>query len=200
MPNNHESEFEQESLNESSSDHNDQMKAPWNSKFGEDENFKNRQYSRTARNQPVKEATTLSKVLLFIIIISLIVPTALYLAVRSSNKEDVTPKTAQQISVERNMNTTTQATTTTQNTTLSGSETTTLSATTLSTSSQPVTTEAPVQTTQQPSNSGKTYVVNAGDNWYRISVNNGVTLDALLAANGASQDTPIQPGQVINIP
>ena len=47
---------------------------------------------------------------------------------------------------------------------------------------------------------GTTYVVQAGDSWYRIAANNGVSLDALLAANGATVETTILPGQTIVIP
>ena len=34
-------------------------------------------------------------------------------------------------------------------------------------------------------------MVQAGDSWYRIAANNGVSLDALLAANGATVETTI---------
>ena len=53
---------------------------------------------------------------------------------------------------------------------------------------------------QQQNQGGTTYVVQAGDSWYRIAANNGVSLDALLAANGATVETTILPGQTIVIP
>src|SRR5699024_12752708 len=76
---------------------------PWNRKFGEDENLKNRQYSRTARNQPAKEATTLSKVLLAIIVITVIAPFLLFIFVNSQLDNDEIPnRSAEKINFSRN--------------------------------------------------------------------------------------------------
>ncbi len=50
-----------------------------------------------------------------------------------------------------------------------------------------------------PAGSSK-YTVVANDSWYGIAKKFGVTPDALLAANGATTTTQINPGQVIVIP
>jgi LysM repeat protein len=50
-----------------------------------------------------------------------------------------------------------------------------------------------------PAGSSK-YTVVANDSWYGIAKKFGVTADALLAANGATTTTQINPGQVIVIP
>jgi LysM repeat protein len=50
-----------------------------------------------------------------------------------------------------------------------------------------------------PAGSSK-YTVVANDSWYGIAKKFGVTPDALLAANGATTNTQINPGQVIVIP
>ncbi|MGX7348507.1 LysM peptidoglycan-binding domain-containing protein [Aerococcus vaginalis] len=64
--------------------------------------------------------------------------------------------------------------------------------------SKPSATNQATQTTT--ATSGK-YTVKAGDNLYRIAVNNGVTLDALLKANNfGSANALILPGQVLTIP
>lgn len=77
--------------------------APWNKKFGEDENFKTRQFSRSARNQPAKEATTLSQVLLFVLIIALVSPFLLYAVVNSQrDNAPIEERTAEQVRLSMN--------------------------------------------------------------------------------------------------
>jgi LysM repeat protein len=44
------------------------------------------------------------------------------------------------------------------------------------------------------------YIVNAGDNLFRIAINNDTTLDALRAANPQISGDLIQPGDRLNIP
>ena len=98
------SNFDQENLNESSnrsSETSSRFRMPWNNKFGEDENLKNRQYSRSARNQPEREATTLSKVLLFMVICVCIVPFILFFWVNASRPQNPSPRTASQVSISR---------------------------------------------------------------------------------------------------
>jgi LysM repeat protein len=48
--------------------------------------------------------------------------------------------------------------------------------------------------------SGSTYTVKAGDYWIGIAKKLGVSLNALLSANGATYSTPLNPGSKINIP
>jgi LysM repeat protein len=47
---------------------------------------------------------------------------------------------------------------------------------------------------------GGTYTVVAGDYWIGIAGKVGVTLEALLAANAATPESFLTPGQVINVP
>ncbi|WP_261805825.1 SAG1386/EF1546 family surface-associated protein [Lapidilactobacillus luobeiensis] len=46
---------------------------------------------------------------------------------------------------------------------------------------------------------GGSYTVKAGDNLYRIAINNGLTLDQLLQLNGLSSNSAIVPGQSLRI-
>jgi LysM repeat protein len=46
----------------------------------------------------------------------------------------------------------------------------------------------------------RTYRVVAGDGWYAIASKNGVSVDALLAANHATVDTAIHPDDVVLLP
>jgi LysM repeat protein len=62
---------------------------------------------------------------------------------------------------------------------------------------QPPATQAPA--TQAPS-AGGTYTVVSGDAWWLIADKLGVNVEALLAANGATLETLIVPGQKLNIP
>ena len=195
---------------------------PWNNKFGEDENLKNRQYSRTARNQPEREATTLSKVLLFMVICVCIVPFILFFWVNASRPQNPSPRTASQVSISRAESSTASSS--------SASESSSAVASASSLESKASESghglnnqqgEQPNQNQQgqqqgqnqqgqqqgqnqqgqqQQNQGGTTYVVQAGDSWYRIAANNGVSLDALLAANGATVETTILPGQTIVIP
>ena len=210
------SNFDQENLNESSnqsSETSGKFRMPWNNKFGEDENLKNRQYSRTARNQPEREATTLSKVLLFMVICVCIVPFILFFWVNASRPQNPSPRTASQVSISR------AESSSASSSSASESSSAVASASSLeskaSESGQGLNNhqgEQPNQNQQgqqqgqnqqgqqQQNQGGTTYVVQAGDSWYRIAANNGVSLDALLAANGASLETTILPGQTIVIP
>ena len=195
---------------------------PWNNKFGEDENLKNRQYSRTARNQPEREATTLSKVLLFMVICVCIVPFILFFWVNASRPQNPSPRTASQVSISRAESSSASSS--------SASESSSAVASASSLESKASESghglnnqqgEQPNQNQQgqqqgqnqqgqqqgqnqqgqqQQNQGGTTYVVQAGDSWYRIAANNGVSLDALLAANGATVETTIVPGQTIVIP
>ena len=201
------SNFDQENLNESSnrsSETSSRFRMPWNNKFGEDENLKNRQYSRSARNQPEREATTLSKVLLFMVICVCIVPFILFFWVNASRPQNPSPRTASQVSISRAESSSASSSSTSESSSALASASSIESK--ASESGQGLNNqqgEHPNQNQQgqqQQNQGGTTYVVQAGDSWYRIAANNGVSLDALLAANGATVETTILPGQTIVIP
>ena len=219
------SNFDQENLNESSnksSETSSRFSMPWNHKCGEDENLKNRQYSRSARNQPEREATTLSKVLLFMVICVCIVPFILFFWVNASRPQNPSPRTASQVSISRAESSSASSSSTSESSSALASASSIESK--ASESGQGMNNqqgERPTQNQQgqqqgqnqqgqqqgqnqqgqqQQNQGGTTYVVQAGDSWYRIAANNGVSLDALLAANGATVETTILPGQTIVIP
>lgn len=189
---------------------NDKSKAkkfttPWNNKFGEDENFKNRQFSRSARNQPHKEATTLSKALLFFMMFLLIFPFLLYMYIDSQkDQQPQESKTAQQVVLDKSKSektTTTkedQETTTTKESNVETRELQTTSREATQGTQAPATvapTEAPVQ-----SQSSTSHVVSAGESWWSISQAYGVDVYELAAANGSSIDGTLLPGSTIVIP
>ncbi len=67
--------------------------------------------------------------------------------------------------------------------------------------SSPTPTSQPNTTAQPSSTAGTTpYTVKAGDSLFAIARRNGVTLNALLAANSFTTTSTILPGQVIRIP
>ena len=188
---------------------------PWNRKFGEDENLKNRQYSRTARNQPAKEATTLSKVLLAIIVITVIAPFLLFIFVNAQLDNDEIPnRSAEHFSRNSELSQASSADESESSSDESESEEESSSKISREpiesveevepepellppTPTEPVVPETPVET---PPTTGGTYTVQAGDSWYAISRNTGVDLYALLSANGATTDTAIFPGETIVLP
>ena len=233
------SNLESENLNESSNESKGKFKMPWQNKFGEDENLKNRQYSRTARNQPVREATTLSKVLLFMVVCTCLVPFIVYMWVNATrSNQTVTPKTASQVAISRvesssavassssavESSASTQSASATANV-ASGSENAQSGSTTDNTQQanngtannnnnngaattrrgRTRTSQAQGQQAQQQAQTpqqgqGGTYTIQAGDSWYSIATRHGVDVYALAAANGATIDSLILPGQTINIP
>ena len=222
-----------ENLTESSNESTGKFRMPWQNKFGEDENLKNRQYSRTARNQPVREATTLSKVLLFMVVCTCLIPFIVYMWVNATRgSQTVTPKTASQVSIARvesssssvasssvassessatsqsgvNVTTNSVASTETAQSSSANENTQTATDNTTTTRRRRTTTQEQTQTqeqeqTQTPAQTGgQSYTIQAGDSWYSIATRHGIDVYTLAAANGATIDSLILPGQTITIP
>lgn len=73
---------------------------PWSKRFGEDENFSNRQYSRSARHSRNNEVAPLYKVLLFLFLALLIIPFAtVYWSRNTRNTPE--PMTPDQVMVNK---------------------------------------------------------------------------------------------------
>lgn len=190
----------------------DKAKAPWNNRFGSDENLKQRKYSRTSRNQPVKEASNMSRVLLGILFLTVLTPFLLYWFVKANTPtNNNTPQTATSVMITRKSEATTESkakeeTTTSgtfvQNGNNEGEEETVSSVDVNETTAEVAqVTEAPVTeavTEAQPS--GQTHTVAAGETWYGIARRYGVDVNALAAANGTTTDSPIHPGDTLVIP
>jgi DNA-directed RNA polymerase specialized sigma24 family protein len=84
-------------------------------------------------------------------------------------------------------------------TTIEASDTTAPAATTTTTAA--TTTTVATTTTAPPTTTGPgRYVVEAGDAWVTIAEKLGVTLEALLAANNATAETLLIPGQELVVP
>lgn len=192
-------------------------KEPWKKKFVEEDTVKAGQFSRTARNQPAREATTISKVLLFLIIFTCLIPFVLYLWVSSTRGKQVEPpRTASQVSISRastsSLTSESSSESKTESTTSEGSLNITTNSVNSSeenassrserpvrqSSADPVRTPAP-EPTPAPQTGG-TYTVQAGDSWYGIATKLGVDVYTLAAVNGATIESTILPGQVIVTP
>lgn len=191
----------------------DKAKAPWNNRFGSDENLKQRKYSRTSRNQPVKEASNMSRVLLGILFLTVLTPFLLYWFVKANTPtNNNTPKTATSVIITSKSEATTESKAEEEETTTSGTfvqngnnegEEETVSSVDVNETTAEVAqvTEAPVTeavTEAQPS--GQTHTVAAGETWYGIARTYGVDVNALAAANGTTTDSPIHPGDTLVIP
>ena len=199
MHNNYEG-YESDPINNQKQVKSKKFTAPWNNKFGEDENFKNRQYSRSARNQPEKEATALSKVLLFVLILALVAPFILYAVVNSQrNSEPIEPKTTQQVKVSTTT-TVEETTTTKEKETTEEEEEETRELETTTTSEEQVTTQAPQPQVTTAAQTQRYHTVAAGESWWSISQAYGVDVYELAAANGTSIDGSLMPGSQIIIP
>ena len=176
---------------------------PWDNKFEED-NLKERQFSRSVRNQPAKEARNLSKVLLLIIIVGFITPFLLYIIVNGGKKNDqIATRPATEVRIDRNSTTKEETKETTANEiTLATREVT--NETIESTTAQSRTTQAPpaepTPAPQTPSQGSGTYTVQAGDSWFAIARNYGIDVYQLAQFNGASIDSPLFPGDTVQIP
>ncbi|AXY25849.1 hypothetical protein CL176_07470 [Suicoccus acidiformans] len=207
------------SLDEPGSRADEESRRPWNRRFGQDENPKNRQYSRSARNQPAKEATTLSRVLLAALILTVLLPFILWgvISAQRDNKE-IAERTTEQVMISRNS----EASSTSEESSSeeSSSESSVSSSSRESESEDesssmsrpessitppepvyqdPAVAQEPVYEEPAPT-AGTTHTVSAGESWYAIARMYGVDVYTLAAANGASIDTPIHPGAVIQIP
>lgn len=185
----------------------EQSEQPWDNKFGEEGPNKSRQFSRSARNQPAQEATTLSKVLLLIIVLTVIIPFALFIIVNGQRGNNtIATRPGEEVRYDPNSTSEeTSAESTSSEITL---ETREVSRETIEQTEAPIqttvaTTQAPppppqTETTPQPS--GTYYTVQAGDSWFAIARNYGIDVYELAAANGVSIDSPIYPGDSIIIP
>ena len=162
-------------------DLNQTEEQPWERKFGEDENLKNRQFSRSARNSGGKAVAPLSNVLLFVFLIVIVAPVLFMMWFSiSNNSNQVKPRTADDVMLTKTVETTT------------ANEATTTAPRQAQTTQQTPTTQA-----QQNGNYG-TYTVKAGDTLYRIAVNHGMDVATLKQINGLTGDN-IAPGTTLKV-
>lgn len=186
---------------------------PWSRRFGEDENFNNRKYSRSARNTQKQEVAPLYKVLLFLFLALLIIPFATYYwSERSRTTPD--PQTPEQVLVNKQSSESEKESSETESSesgvsSAESSESSSRSSSESeeSESSKPV--EAPVESApdvseEQPESTPTdgeytgTYVVKAGDNLYRIALNHGMDLEVLKQINGITTDS-IEVGTALKV-
>lgn len=190
---------------------NKKNQEPWSRRFGEDENYSSRQYSRSARKSTKKEVAPLSNVLLFLFLALLIIPFATYYwsEMTKSNPE---PKTPDQVMVSKQESSSkaeeserdslaaeedesrreessveTPASTEPEESTVAPEETEEEEEPVASTEpeeSKPV--EDPA--TENDAEYTNTYTIQAGDNLFRIALNHGMTLEELKTVNGLSTD------------
>jgi LysM repeat protein len=185
---------------------------PWSRKFGEDENLKSRQYSRSARNTKNKEVAPLLKVLLFLFLAILIIPFAT-IYFNKQNQNTPAPKSAEQVMINKRV-----ASSSVESSEEASSEVISEEvssevvestvepessiAETPSSSAAPAVVETPVETVEEPETAtgvyNNSYTIQAGDNLYRIALNHGMTLDELMQANGLSS-TEAQIGMALKV-
>ena len=180
-------------------DLNQTEEQPWERKFGEEENLKNRQFSRSARNSGGKAVAPLSNVLLFVFLIVIVAPVLFMMWFSiSNNSNQVKPRTADDVMLTKTVETTTVAPeTTVAPTTKQESTTTAPEATTTAPRQAETTQQTPTTAAQQNGNYG-TYVVKQGDTLYRIAVNHGMDVATLKQINGLSGDN-IAPGTTLKV-
>lgn len=181
---------------------------PWSRKFGEDENLKSRQYSRSARNTKNKEVAPLLKVLLFLFLAILIIPFAT-IYFNKQNQNTPAPKSAEQVMINKRV-----ASSSAESSEEASSEEAESSSEVAesvtepaivevpSSSATPAVVETPAQKVEEPETAtgeySNSYTIKAGDNLYRIALNHGMTLDELMQANGLVS-TEAQIGMVLNV-
>lgn len=185
-----------------------QSAKPWNSRFSENENLKNRQYSRAARNQPVKEASKLSQILLLMITLLVLIPFILFGIIQMQrNNKEITSRTTNEIMISRNesMSEENKNSETTQESKKETSEQTTeanvSSAEIQQTTMAPATEAQPAtEPTPEPQPSGTVHTVSAGESWWAIARMYGVDPYELAAYNGSTIDSALYPGLTVQIP
>lgn len=186
---------------------------PWSRRFGEDENFNNRKYSRSARNTQKQEVAPLYKVLLFLFLALLIIPFATYYwSERSRTTPD--PQTPEQVLMNKQSSEseTESSETESSESAVSSAESSESSSRSSSESedsesskpveapveSQPVESEEQPESTPTDGEYTGTYVVKAGDNLYRIALNHGMDLEVLKQINGITTDS-IEVGATLKV-
>ena len=179
-------------------DFNQTEEQPWERKFGEEENLKNRQFSRSARNSGGKAVAPLSNVLLFVFLIVIVAPVLFMMWFSiSNNSNQVKPRTADDVMLTKTVETTTATPETTAATTKQEATTTANEATTTAPRQAETTRQTPTTQAQQNGNYG-TYTVKAGDTLYRIAVNHGMDVATLKQINGLTGDN-IAPGTTLKV-
>lgn len=214
---------EEKNVDEEITSEDNTDKNPWHKRFGSDENLRNRQYSRTSRNQPKQEASTLSKVLLGAFVVLLIIPFVVLLIVESQrNNEEIPARTKEQVMISRSSissesesssesSASSEASSASQSqgniNVASGDES--IGSQEIETSSvvqettpvsEPVVEPTPTPEPEPAPSTSTTHTVSAGETWYGIARIHGINVYDLLAANGASEGTPIHPGDVVVVP
>lgn len=178
-------------------DLNQTEEQPWERKFGEEENLKNRQFSRSARNSGGKDVAPLSNVLLFVFLIVIVAPVLfMWWFSISNNSNQVKPRTADDVMLTKTVETTTATPETTAATTKQEATTTAPRQAEQTTQAQQT---QQTQTTQAQQNGNYgTYTVKAGDTLYRIAVNHGMDVATLKQINGLTGDN-IAPGTTLKV-
>ena len=183
-------------------DLNQTEEQPWERKFGEEENLKNRQFSRSARNSGGKAAAPLSNVLLFVFLIVIVAPVLFMMWFSiSNNSNQVKPRTADDVMLTKTVETTTATPETTAATTKQEATTTAREATTTAprqAEQTQQTQQTPTTQAQQQNGNYGTYTVKAGDTLYRIAVNHGMDVATLKQINGLTGDN-IAPGTTLKV-
>lgn len=197
---------------------------PWNARFNE-ENAQ--EYSRTARKQPKQEASPLARGILIAVCVALLIPFIFYFSVQSKKDDKLTKQQNESIVVAPVESSKSEESDKKDDESKKEESKDEEESSSESGSTRPVRSDessdlaqrtrpaerpserqrssevddTPVaQQPEAPAPAEGNYTVQPGETWYRISVNHGVSLDALLAANGATEATVIHPGQVIVIP
>lgn len=184
---------------------------PWSRRFGEDENFNDKKYSRSARNSTKQEVAPLYKVLLFLFLALLIIPFATYYwSERSRTSPD--PQTPEQVLVnkqssesEKSEVESSESVSSEESKESSNSDSSAQEESASSSSSEESVESTPVESTQTPESEPETdeeypntYMVQPGDNLYRIALNHGMDLETLKSINGISGDS-IEVGTVLKV-
>lgn len=182
-------------------------KRPWNNRFSENENLKNRQYSRAARNQPVKEASKLSQILLLMIALLVLIPFILYGIIQSQvNNKKITSRTANEIMISKKEDISKESEDNTKaedpdesNTSQAEIASEAIEDTTVAQAVVPEPTPQP-EVQPEPANTGTVHTVSAGESWWAIARMYGVDPYELAAYNGSTIESALFPGATVQIP
>lgn len=180
-------------------------KQPWSHKFGEEENLKNRQFSRVARNQK-KSVAPLSNVLMIIMLIVVVVPIIFMIWFYNHTKQPtIEPRTAESIMYSRSVaesesmsiieseslaSSLASSSSAEENNSQEESSSTVESSQVESSSTQESSAVESSSEATKPTIDGnyQIYTVKAGDNLYRIALNHGMDLATLKQINGLTGD------------
>lgn len=179
---------------------------PWEHTFEEESDVKQQEYSRIARNTRRKSSLPLANVLLAVFALLIVIPIG-YMSIFYHFGSNNTPtgKTAEEVMLQKSISSASSSSSlaVNSNTATSTSSSRSSSSSSVASTSTSSGSSASTASSSSSSSSGTrkitTYVVQSGDNYYRIALSHGMDLDTLLSLNGITDTSSLPVGTELKV-